>query len=99
MHPDEDLIIAAKKAVRNGGATGVDAGKDREALGSLIDDYRTACELGRGPDPGRKRHWNVEATSLEKRLRAIANGDDTPRKLPKGINRTAAMCGRNDCDD
>ncbi len=41
----------------------------------VVDEYKAACELAQGPDPGRSNHWKTRAWDLEdhlkKRLRIV----------------------------
>jgi hypothetical protein len=43
----------------------------RDRLDSLIDSYVTACDLSRGLDPERSRHWRSKAIDLELQLRKV----------------------------
>ena len=44
-------------------------------LQRVVDEYKAACELAQGPDPGRSNHWKTRAWDLEdylkKRLRIV----------------------------
>jgi len=41
-------------------------------LQRVVDEYKAACELAKGPDPGRSKHWKTRAWELE---------DDLKRRL------------------
>jgi hypothetical protein len=35
----------------------------------LVDEYTAACELAKGQDPGRSRHWKTRVWDLETDLK------------------------------
>jgi len=35
----------------------------------VIEEYKAACELASGPNPGRSKHWKIRAWNLEDYLK------------------------------
>lgn len=47
-------------------------GDERVVVEARMEEYKTACKLANGPDPGRSRYWNGRRVGLERLLRKVA---------------------------
>ena len=74
MAADEDLIDAAFEATKG------DPTRRGEVL-ALVDQYRTACRLTRGPDKSRAKHWRGNVHRIEQKLDKLAG----PTPLQRAI--------------
>ncbi len=65
MAANQDILNAFRKL----------SARQQSELQRLVDKYEAACELAKGPNPGRSKHWKAEAWTLEdylkKRLRIV----------------------------
>lgn len=73
VEPDENLIQECVDDLVERALRGVQAGRARDALDTLIAQYRLECELSQGPDKGRADHWSVMAKQTERQLRRRLN--------------------------
>lgn len=90
MTPDENLIAAAIEETRPNS-------RARDAINTLADQYRTACDLSRGPDRARCKHWQERAAELSIELRKRANlGASAGDSSASGKSLTEP-CNRIDC--
>jgi hypothetical protein len=65
MEANRDILNAFRKL----------SAREQSELQRLVDEYEAACELAKGPHPGRSKHWKTRAWDLEsylkKRLRIV----------------------------
>ena len=65
--------MAANQDILN--AFGELSAHQQSEMQHVVDEYKVACELAKGPDPGRTKHWRTRAWELEdhlkKRLRIV----------------------------
>lgn len=54
-------------------------GDRHDAVERDLEDYGIACELSRGPDKARARHWAGKGRMLESRLRKLVQPVSVPR--------------------
>jgi hypothetical protein len=55
MEPNQDILTTFQKLPEH----------RKSELQQMIDEYETACELSRGPQPARSKHWETRAWDLE----------------------------------
>lgn len=83
MKTDNMLIASARGYMRKRSIKPETPDHDR--FTGLIEDYETAAELSRGPNPNRAAYWEVKAVQARRKL---ANAIEQPEQS------AAECCGR-----
>ena len=59
MEANQDILNAFREL----------SAQQQSELQRVVDEYKAACELAQGPDPGRSKHWKARAWTLEDHLK------------------------------
>jgi hypothetical protein len=61
MEPNQDILTTFQKLPEH----------RKLELQRMMDEYETACELSRGPQPARSKYWETRAWDLEGHLKKM----------------------------
>jgi len=59
MEANQDILNAFQKL----------SASQQSKLQRVVEEYKAACELAQGPNPGRSQHWKIRAWDLEDSLK------------------------------
>ncbi len=59
MEANQDILNAFRKL----------SASQQSKLQRVVEEYKAACELSQGPNPGRPKHWMTRAWDLEDSLK------------------------------